>query len=190
MEGLPCDWAGGAPSSSSKAPLCKGPLFPASRAPPGFPQISAFWWNFGAVFRPERVNIRSRRAGISPTGPDSPETHRQRYLPLPCPGLKALVKFETFAKNFRKVFLFHCTNSRKTSIFCRYIYSLYRVFLQKRMFPAKLTESSQEDNRFFASIGYCISTGNGAATVTLEHDSSSHQNDTPKPPPVTASRWG
>ena len=59
---------------------------------------------------------------------------------------------------------------------------MHRLFLQKHYFYMKLTESSQEDNRFFASIGYCISTGNGAATVTLEHDSSSHQNDTPNAP--------
>ena len=99
-------------------------------------------------------------------------------------------KFTTFAKNSSGTAPDFCTKTAETSIFCKYIYTLHRVFLQKRMFPAKLTESSQEDNRFFASIGYCISTGNGAATVTLEHDSSSHQNDTPKPPPVTASRWG
>ena len=99
-------------------------------------------------------------------------------------------KFTTFAKNSSGTAPDFCTKTVKTSIFCGYIYTLHRVFLQKRVFPAKLTESSQEDNRFFASIGYCISTGNGAATVTLEHDSSSHQNDTPKPPPVTASRWG
>ena len=167
-----------------------GEPFPASRRPSGFPQFSAFLWNSGALFLPECVNMRSCRAGSAPTGAGFPGNASAAASPLPCPGLTALVKSETFAKNFQIVLFFHCTNQEKTSIFCGYIYSLHRVFLQKRMFPAKLTESSQEDNRFFASIGYCISTGNGAATVTLEHDSSSHQNDTPTPPPVTASRWG
>lgn len=112
-------------------------------------------------------------------------------LPLPFPLCRLPPPAaETFAKHSSQRPLHNCTKQGETSIFCGYIYSLYRAFLQKRMFPAKLTESSQEDNKFFASIGYCISTGNGAATVTLEHDSSSHQNDTPKPPPVTASRWG
>ena len=42
-----------------------------------------------------------------------------------------------------------------------------------------LTENSHAYNRFFASIGYPVITGHGAATAALEHDSSSHQNDTP-----------
>ena len=54
----------------------------------------------------------------------------------------------------------------------------------------KLTESSHRYNIFFSSIGYPIITRNGAATVAVEHDSSSHQNDTPSPPPEAAIRRG